>query len=87
MGGCGLDVRQAVLAPGEEAAVDVFALMAGHEIVVPATWTVVPEVDNVLGGLEDKRLPLPVDPSAPSVMPPRLVVRGFIMMSGLTLKT
>jgi hypothetical protein len=48
---------------------------------------VVPEVVNVLGGVEDKRLPLPVDPSAPNTAPPRLVVRGFIMMSGLTLKT
>jgi hypothetical protein len=87
MGGCVLDLRQAALAPGEEAAVDVFALMAGHEIVVPAAWTVVPEVVNVLGGVEDKRLPLPIDPSAPNTAPPRLVVRGFIMMSGLTLKT
>jgi hypothetical protein len=87
MGGCVLDLRQATLAPGEEAVVDVFALMAGHEIVVPTTWTVVPEVVNVMGGVEDKRLPAPVDPPAANAAPPRLVVRGFIMMAGLTFKT
>lgn len=87
MGGCFLDLRQAAMAPGEEAVVDVFAVMGGHEIVVPAAWTVVPEVVSVLAGVEDKRLPALVDPSATSAPPPRLVVRGFLLMSGLTLKS
>jgi hypothetical protein len=88
MGGCLLDLRQATMSPGQEAIVDVFGVMAGHEIVVPAAWTVVPDIVPVLAGVEDKRLPVPVDTSAPpSVPPPRLVVRGFLLMSGLTIKS
>jgi hypothetical protein len=49
---------------------------------------VVPDVIPVLAGVEDKRLPVPPDPLAPAgAAPPRLVVRGFLLMSGLTLKS
>jgi hypothetical protein len=55
---------------------------------VPGGWTVIPDVVNVLSGVEDKRLPAPPDPSLPpGAVPPRLVVRGFLLMAGLTVKT
>ena len=88
MGGCVLDLRQATMAPGEEAIVDVLAVMGGHEIVVPPAWTVIPDVVPVMAGVEDKRLPVPVDTSVPPAMaPPRLVIRGFLLMAGLTIKS
>lgn len=88
LGGCVLDLRQAVLAPGEQAVIDVFAFMGGHEVVVPSAWTVVPEAMPVLGAVEDKRLPAIPDPAAtgPSVAP-RLLLRGAIILGGLTIKS
>ena len=88
MGGCFLDLRQATMAPGERATIDVFALMAGHEIWVPAGWTVVSHVLPFMGGVDDKRLP-----AADSGAPPRpdarpqLILRGFVMMGGLVIKS
>ncbi len=88
MGGCVLDLRQALLAPGQEAVVDVFGIMAGHEIIVPAGWAVVPDVVNFLAEVDDKRLPPLIDPSVtPGRPPPRLVLRGFLLMAGTTIKS
>jgi len=87
MGGCVLDLRQALLAPGQEAVVDVFGLMAGHEIIVPAGWNVVPDVVNFLAEVDDKRLPALVNPDWQGAPPPRLVLRGFLMMAGTTIKS
>ncbi len=88
MGGCVLDLRQATMAPGEEAAINVFALMAGHEIWVPSGWTVVSQVLPIMGGVDDKRLPTP----EPAALPtgdarPRLLLRGVVMMGGLVIKS
>jgi predicted membrane protein len=79
MGGGKLDLRDAVPAGGE-AVINIFAMMGGFEIVVPETWRVIVEVTPLMGGIED-RSRASANPSAP-----RLVIRGFIMMSGLALK-
>ena len=79
MGGCELDLRQAELAPGEEAAIDVFAIMGGHEIKVPETWSVVSTAVPIMGGVEDRTRP-------PGAGAPRLVIRGFIMMGGVEIR-
>jgi predicted membrane protein len=88
MGGCHLDLRGATIPAGEEAVVDVFALMGGLEIWVPSGWTVIPDVVPILGGVEDKRL-LRVG-SAPgegdAQAPARLLLRGQVVMGGLTIK-
>ncbi len=78
-GACDLDLRQATIPPGEEAAIDVFALMGGHKIRVPEGWAVDSRVFPFMGGVEDKTVPA-ADASAP-----RLVVRGAIIMGGLHL--
>jgi predicted membrane protein len=79
-GGGKLDLREAIPADGGRMIVNVFAVMGGFEIIVPETWSLSPEVTPFMGGIEDKTRP-PANPSAPT-----LVLRGFVMMSGVTIK-
>ena len=79
MGGGKLDLRDAVPAGGQ-AVINVFAMMGGFEILVPEKWRVISEVTPLMGGIEDKSRSSG-DPSAPC-----LVIRGFMMMGGITLK-
>jgi predicted membrane protein len=86
MGGCQMDLRQAVIPGGGEAVIDVFSIMGGLEVWVPSNWTVVSQIVPVMGSVDDKRLPMP-PPQVPATdTPPRLVLRGQIVMSGLTIK-
>jgi hypothetical protein len=78
MGGC--DLRQASIAPGEVATIDVLAVMGGHDIRVPEDWSVVTRVVPFMGGIEDKRTGPKAGASA------TLVLRGFVMMGGLEIK-
>ncbi len=55
MGGNQLDLRQATIAPGEEAVIDVFAMMGGIELRVPDDWIVDVRAVPVMGGVEDQR--------------------------------
>lgn len=79
MGGCVLDLRRAVVQPGETKAVDVFGIMVGHEIRVPQEWNVTLDVTPILGDVKDKRMP-PVAPPPLGTTPPTLVVRGVVVM-------
>lgn len=79
MGGGKLDLRETTLAGGH-AVINVFAIMGGFEILVPDTWNVTSEVTPFMGGFEDKAR-TSTNPSAP-----RLTIRGFLMMGGITLK-
>jgi hypothetical protein len=83
MGGCVLDLRQALVAPGEEARLNLVGLMAGHEIWVPPGWAVMNDVVPILGGTDDKRLP-PLTPLPAN--PPRLRLRGMMIMGGVVIK-
>jgi len=88
MGGCQLDLRQAVIPPGAEATIELMSVMGGCEIYVPSTWQIVTPIIPVMGGIEDKRLPAiqtaPLGPGAPAA--PRLTIRGFLLMSGVQIK-
>lgn len=88
VGGTQLDLRQAEIAPGDEAVINVFVFMGGHEVWVPQGWTVVNDVMPVLGGVEDKRLPPVVNTAAGAGNgpAPRLVLRGVVALGGLTIK-
>jgi Cell wall-active antibiotics response LiaF, C-terminal len=79
MGGCKLDLRQATMA-GEEAVVDVLALMGGIDILIPEDWTIDAKVLPVMGGLGDKTRPVR------SANPKRLVIRGLALMGGVDVK-
>jgi predicted membrane protein len=86
MGGAELDLRQATIPPGEEAVLDIFAIMGGAEIKVPPTWTVSTPLVPVMGGIDDKRLP-PVPGTESTGQPaPRLVLRGLLLMGGVDIK-
>jgi len=88
MGGAQIDLRQAIIPPGEEATLDVFLVMGGCEIFVPTTWTVSTPLVPVMGGIDDKRLPpLPGGDSLGGKPAPRLVLRGLIVMGGIEIKS
>jgi predicted membrane protein len=77
MGGCELDLRDAALAG--DAVVNVFALMGGIAIQVPADWSVQLEGAPILGGIEDATL-------RPKDGAKRLVVRGYAIMGGVEIR-
>jgi len=90
MGGTRLDLRQARIAPGEEAVIHVFGLMGKVEVIVPDDWVVDVSALQVMGGVDDNRLRQVRAEALPSAAPgagfakaPRLDVRGFIMMGSL----
>jgi hypothetical protein len=56
MGGSKLDLRQATMAPGTQAVVDVFAVMGGVELLVPKEWNVDVQLVPVMGGVNDDRI-------------------------------
>jgi len=85
MGGCVLDLRQAVLPPGATATIDVFAMMAGHEVWVPNGWVVESRLVPIMGGVDDKRLPSADNLAADGR--PRLILRGVVIMGGLVIKS
>jgi predicted membrane protein len=79
MGGVELDLRNAQIAPGEIAVLDVFAMWGGVEITVPDNWTVVGEVLPLMGGFEDKTI-------SKSASNPTLLVRGAAVMGAVEVK-
>jgi hypothetical protein len=82
MGGCEIDLRQASIAPGTEAVIDVFAFWGGIDIKVPEDWTVVTRAIPLMGGVEDKtRTPQPPPP-----VEKRLVISGIVVMGGVVVK-
>ena len=80
MGGCEIDLRQASIAPGADAIIDVFAFWGGIDIKVPEDWTVVTRAMPLMGGVEDKTRA----PQTPTEK--RLVIRGIVVMGGVSVK-
>ncbi len=77
MGGCELDLRDALMGPGELAVIEVFVIMGGVIIFVPPHWTVSQEVVPLMGGVEDKTHSVPSNPAQ------HLLVRGTVVMGGV----
>ncbi len=88
MGGAKIDLRSAIIAPGAEEVLDLFVVMGGCELLVPPNWIVSAPVVAVVGGVEDKRLPqasnMVQDATTTNAAPPRLVIRGVVMLGGIT---
>ena len=82
MGGCEIDLRQASIAPGTEAVIDVFAFWGGIDIMVPEDWTVINRAIPIMGGVDDKTRP----PQPPRPVEKRLVISGIVVMGGVVVK-
>ncbi len=76
MGGCELDLRDALLSADGSAYVEVFSLMGGAHILVPPNWRVVMQVTPIMGGVEDKTRPIMGGTQF-------LYVRGTVLMGGV----
>lgn len=95
MGGSVIDLRDATIAPGDTATIDVFTLMGGGTIRVPSDWIVEVQAVPVMGGYKDQRIPREeragsaAEPGAVAAIgpAPRLIVRGTIIMGGLSIKS
>ena len=82
MGGGKLDLLDATL-PADGAVLDISAIMGSYEVVVPATWKVVLNVDAFLGSAEDKRTRL-----TPTVEgQPTLEIQGSAIMGSIEVKS
>jgi hypothetical protein len=91
LGGSQLDLRQAAIAPGAEAVIDVDTFMGGVVIRVPDTWQVDVSTMMIMGGVEDQRPSarrkapdVPATTDAPAA--PRLKLTGAVIMGGLVIK-
>lgn len=80
MGGCVLDLRRAIVQPGETKVVEVFGMMVGHEIKAPQEWTVSLDVMPIMGDIKDKRVASVAPPPLAGAAAPTLVVRGSVVM-------
>jgi hypothetical protein len=78
MGAVDLDLRNATM-EGNEATLEVSAVMGGIDIRVPRTWTVVNHVTPIMGGVDDHTHPVDSDTK-------RLIIEGTVVMSGLDIK-
>jgi predicted membrane protein len=91
LGGAHIDLRRAIVPSGGEAVLDMFIVIGGCELVVPPEWIVSAPVVAVMGGVDDKRIvPAPSvieDAASRAAAPPRLVIRGFVMMGGITIRS
>ena len=77
MGGAKLDFRDAVM-EGDQATVDISAIMGGVELYVPRTWEVVNHIVPILGGVNDH--------TNQRDAKKRLIVEGTVLMGGLEIR-
>ena len=82
MGRSELDLRDATIAPGENATVQVFSAMGTVVMRVPSTWTVDTGAVSALGTVRDERI-RPPQAEAPADPAPRLVLRGLVTFGRL----
>jgi hypothetical protein len=72
--------RGASIKPPNQPVLNVFALCGGIEIRVPEDWTVVSELEVILGGVDERKASPPKDESK------RFVLRGTVLMGGVEVK-
>lgn len=82
MGRSELDLRTATIAPGQDVNIEVFMLMGGATIRVPEGWTVNVNTTRIAGDVKDRRTGVRDATGAP-----RLVIRGLIVLGGLSIRS
>ena len=82
MGGGQVDLRRAIIPPGEQAIIDVMSMMGGFEIIVPETWAVDDRTMPIMGGVGNETHIA----TQPGVTPPTLVLRGVMFMGGVNIR-
>jgi hypothetical protein len=87
LGNCTLDLHLSGPPAGGEAVVEVFALLGAHDIIVPEGWTVVSEVRSVGASVDDQRGSFAGRTVVEGDTRPRVIIRGVLILSGLTIKT
>jgi predicted membrane protein len=80
MGGCEVDLRRASIVPTHQAVINIFAMFGGVEIRIPDDWTIVSEVEVLLGGFDDKKTDQPKNESK------RVIIRGTVVMGGIEIR-
>jgi predicted membrane protein len=83
MGGCVLDLRRAVVPPGETKVIEVFGMMVGHEIKAPQDWAITMDVMPIMGEVKDKRVASVAPPPLGVAAAPTLLVRGSVVMGSV----
>jgi hypothetical protein len=86
LGNCTLDLHLSGPPAGGEAVIEVFALLGAHDIVVPEGWTVVSEVTSVGASVDDQRSSFAGRTVVAGDPRPRLIVKGVLILSGMTIK-
>jgi len=79
LGGVQLDLRDSKMTESS-AVIEVFVMMGGIDLWIPADWIIVNEVDVVMGGIEDKTR------GSSSENAKRLVLHGTVLMGGLNIR-
>jgi hypothetical protein len=91
MGRSTLDLRKAVIPPGETAVVEVFVMMGRATILVPEGWDVDTSALPVMGAVEDQRWPrtesAETEPAGEAGPRPKLVLNGFVMMGKVEIES
>ena len=82
MGRSEIDLRTATIAPGQDVAIEVFALMGAATIRVPEGWSVDVDTARIVGDVKDRRTGVRDSAGAP-----RLIIRGFIMLGGVSIRS
>ena len=80
MGGCNLDFRGASIKPPNQPVLEVFALCGGIELRIPEDWTVISELEVILGGVDERKAGPPKDGSK------RFILRGTVLMGGVEVR-
>ena len=86
LGNCTLDLHHSGPPAGGEAVIEVFALLGAHDIIVPEGWTVVSEVTSVGANVDDQRSSFAGRTVIPVDTRPRVIIRGVLILSGMTIK-
>jgi hypothetical protein len=103
MGGAELDLRQASIPPGGTVVVDLFTAMGGCVIRAPSDWQIDIQTTSIMAGVNDQRKNRPSEDDEPTAArpptdtggasatippaPPHVILRGTVIMGGVTVKS